>query len=358
MRCFDDGTSTIASIRNVLDTMESSETSKNYEREECDEEDSAYVFIRKPHNRRNNFKEEKEEEEEEEEEESSKIALAVTTALEDASNVDSEMKLDSVIVERRQQNVKESASSFRLLDSTNEEKNKVLSLYHSSQVDSLDRDDDGIFSSRKSFLPLPLNAPESSMLSVHAFAKSINVTLHSDAQNACKGLRMEIKNISNRFDIFDASSAWGYHLLCDGDSINVVDLTPNVAWPNIYSRRMKRETNTVTDSDIQIILTGVRCDAYNKENSLGACEMALKFSLAPSGPTRAKCGKTLVDFMKNIFADSAENDDFDSDSDNEDTSNHNVYFQLVEITPWSLRLDYCANENVGVSPSHEIIWKR
>ena len=348
-----DGTSTIASIRNVLDSiMESSETSKKIiEREECDEEDSAYVFIRKPHNRRNNFKEEKEEEEEEEEEESSKIALAATTkALEDASNVDSEMKLDSVIVERRQQNVKESASSFRLLDSTNEEKNKVLSLYHSSQVDSLDRDDDGIFSSRKSFLPLPLNAPESSMLSVHAFAKSINVTLHSDAQNACKGLRMEIKNISNRFDIFDASSAWGYHLLCDGDSINVVDLTPNVAWPNIYSRRMKRETNTVTDSDIQIILTGVRCDAYNKEeNSLGACEMALKFSLCPARVRlEQSVVKTLVDFMKNIFADSAENDDFDSDSDNEDTSNHNVYFQLVEITPWSLRLDYCANENVDV----------
>ena len=57
---------------------------------------------------------------------------------------------------------------------------------------------------------------------------------------------MEIKNISNRFDIFEASSRWGYHLVCDGDSINVVDLTPNVAWPNIYSRRIERvEQNAV-----------------------------------------------------------------------------------------------------------------
>ena len=55
-----------------------------------------------------------------------KLHSATTKALEDASNVDSEMKLDSVIVERRQQNVKESASSFRLLDSTNEEKTKFF----------------------------------------------------------------------------------------------------------------------------------------------------------------------------------------------------------------------------------------
>ena len=61
---------------------------------------------------------------------------------------------------------------------------------------------------------------------------------------------------------------WGYHLVCDGDSINVVDLTPNVAWPNIYSCRIERETTGVANSDVQIMLTGVRCDA--KEDTLSA----------------------------------------------------------------------------------------
>ena len=75
-----------------------------------------------------------------------------------------------------------------------------------------------------------------------------------------------------------ASSRWGYHLVCDGDSINVVDLTPNVAWPNIYSRRIEREPTGVANSDVQIMLTGVRCDA--EDTTLGACEIALKFLFA------------------------------------------------------------------------------
>ena len=56
--------------------------------------------------------------------------------------------------------------------------------------------------------------------------------------------------------------------------------------------------------------------------------------------------KTLLDFMTSAFADSDEDGDddgfcgsFDNESNDGDVSNH-TYFQLVEVTPWSLRLDY------------------
>lgn len=343
---------TIATIRSGLDCIMGSTRDKqdilskaNIEREERDENDLEYVFIRQPRKRRDNFKEE----------ERSKIAFAATTkALQDASKADFEMNLDSKDVANCRRNVQDSNASSR--HSTANEKINVLSLCRSSRVHGFGGDCDGIFSNRKTvrFLPLPLNAPESSSLSVHAFAKSIDVTLHNGAENACRGLRMEIKNISNRFDIFEASSRWGYHLVCDGDSINVVDLTPNVAWPNIYSRRIEREPTGVANSDVQIMLTGVRCDA--EDTTLGACEIALKFSLCPARVRlEQSVVKTLLDFMTSAFADGDEDSDddgfcgsFDSESNDGDVSNHNTYFQLVEVTPWSLRLDYCANENVDV----------
>ena len=41
-------------------------------------------------------------------------------------------------------------------------------------------------------------------------------------------------------------------------------------------------------------------------------------------------------------------DDFDNESNDGDINGNSFYFQLVEIAPWSLRLDYCSNENVDV----------
>lgn len=68
----------------------------------------------------------------------------------------------------------------------------------------------------------------------------------------------------------------------------------------------------------------------------------------------------LLDFRSNTCAESAQNsdivesddddfwDDFDNESNAGDISGNSMYFQLVEIAPWSLRLDYCSNENVDV----------
>ena len=160
---------------------------------------------------------------------------------------------------------------------------------------------------------------------------------------------MEIKNISNRFDIFEASSRWGYHLVCDGDSINVVDLTPNVAWPNIYSRRIEREPTGVANSDVQIMLTGVRCDAENY-TTLRRCANALKFSLCPARVRfEQSVVKTLLDFMTSAFADGDEDSDDDGFAAALITNQMMVMLVLIIRTfNWSrlrrsLRLDYCAN---------------
>ena len=156
---------TIATIRSVLDCIMGSTRDKQdilskaiIEREERDENDLEYVFIRQPRKRRDNFKEE----------ERSKIALAATTkALQDASKADFEMNLDLKDVANCRRNVQDSNASSR--HSTANEKINVLSLCRSSRVHGFGGD----FSNRKTvrFLPLPLNAPESSSLSVHAFAK-------------------------------------------------------------------------------------------------------------------------------------------------------------------------------------------
>jgi len=348
---------TIATIRSVLDSITESRERPDFssktkiDREERDEKDLEYVFIKQPRKRRDTYKEE----------EKSKIALEATTkALEDASKADLRMNPHLANAAERQQDAQESTTSSR--HSATGKKAKVLSLHRSSRVNAFSGDGDDILSSRKTvrFLPLPLNAPESSTLTVHAFAKSLDVILRTGTKNACKGLRMEIKDISNRFDIFDVSSRWGYHLVCDVDSINVVDLTPNVAWPNIYSRRIEGEP--AASSDFHIMVTGVRCDANDiEENTLGSCEIALKFSLCPARVRlEQSVVKTLLDFMSNTCAEGAQNsdivesddddfcDDFDNESNDGDINGNSLYFQLVEIAPWSLRLDYCSNENVDV----------
>ena len=115
---------TIATIRSVLDCIMGSTRDKqdilskaNIEREERDENDLEYVFIRQPRKRRDNFKEE----------ERSKIALAATTkALQDASKADFEMNLDLKDVANCRRNVQDSNASSR--HSTADEKINVLSL--------------------------------------------------------------------------------------------------------------------------------------------------------------------------------------------------------------------------------------
>ena len=106
------------------------------EREERDENDLEYVFIRQPRKRRDNFKEE----------ERSKIALAATTkALQDASKADFEMNLDLKDVANCRRNVQDSNASSR--HSTANEKINVLSLCRSSRVHGFGGD----FSNRKRF---------------------------------------------------------------------------------------------------------------------------------------------------------------------------------------------------------------
>ena len=121
---------TIATIRSVLDCIMGSTRDKQdilskaiIEREERDENDLEYVFIRQPRKRRDNFKEE----------ERSKIALAATTkALQDASKADFEMNLDLKDVANCRRNVQDSNASSR--HSTANEKINVLSLCRSSRV--------------------------------------------------------------------------------------------------------------------------------------------------------------------------------------------------------------------------------
>ena len=76
------------------------------------------------------------------------------------------------------------------------------------------------------------------------------------------------------------------------------------------------------------MLTGVRCDA--EDTTLGACEIALKFSLCPARVRlEQSVVKTLLDFMTSAFADSDEDGDddgfcgsFDNESNDGDVSNH------------------------------------
>ena len=58
------------------------------------------------------------------------------------------------------------------------------------------------------------------------------------------------------------------------------------------------------------MLTGVLCDA--EDTTLGACEIALKFSLCPARVRlEQSVVKTLLDFMTSAFADSDEDGDDD-----------------------------------------------
>ena len=391
----------IRSIRSILGIMFAANKTANLyltgpqvvlaDVDERDEKDLEYVFIKQPHKRRVNVRQDHSSGFNSSDDDDDAVRNSTLEAMKIASKGNSRFNSGTTPDRNDLEKVRVDTGALPFSSSGDEGKKTVLislSLIRSNRKQQLKQHhemhqkrlnmfggDDDDLSRRFRFLPLPLNAPKSSTVSFHAFAKSVDVRIHNanDSNTACKGLRVNLQNISSRCDIFENSARWGYYFVCEADEFTMTDLTPSAIWPNIYSRYQLQSSSHDNDTsknnetrDIQFDLTGIRCDL--DESSLRSCEIALKFLLKPARVRLdQKVVKMLLDFSEAFKNDCKNEKEVDSDDDfcvafengglsnttpkkleNDVGRNEKSYFQVIEIAPWFLRLDYYANENVDV----------